>query len=239
MITFPTRTLTNLLFACALVLAVTSFALQLVLWWSGWNVNGLAPLFNVEFEQNVPSWFASMLHLLTSIACFLTSALVKRSRRKHLAHWLLLGFVFCYFSLDEAATIHETLSHDIFQGAPVFWRWIIPGVLLVSAVSWILLPFIKSLPITTSRQMTLGWCVFFGSALGVESLQHMVVYFSSEQSLMFALCASIEECGEMCGVILILRAILVYIGDEFGEVRLNFSADPTEDLPLPKHHKVG
>jgi hypothetical protein len=72
-------------------------------------------IFLVTSESNVPTWFSSTQFILVAVACMW----LWRSSLRPDRYWLLLGFVFLLFSLDEIAMFHERIeahgSADLFQ----------------------------------------------------------------------------------------------------------------------------
>lgn len=68
---------------------------------------GLVPLFDVDREQSVPTFFSACL-LLTAAGLLALIAAGKRSRRaRFAAHWKGLAVGFLYLAADEVAGFHE------------------------------------------------------------------------------------------------------------------------------------
>ena len=220
MIVFPARKFCFLLLVIATALSVISFVLQLVLWSTGSHVGGLVFLMNVDLEQNVPTWFSSILHFLVFLVLTTIAVLTKNSARPYFLHWAFVALLFGLFSLDEVASIHDQLPVKLFPNLNTFWRWIFPGSLFVLLLSVVLIPFVKSLPTEIKNRLFVGWSVFFGGALVVEYPARLVAHTVGEHAPLYDLLTTIEEGCEMVGVILILRALLLYLAAEFNDVHL-------------------
>src|SRR3989338_1597201 len=66
----------------------------------------LERLFGLELESNIPTWFSSVLWLITAVAayqCFQVSE-VKRNKTA----WGVIAAGFLVLSIDEVAQIHES-----------------------------------------------------------------------------------------------------------------------------------
>jgi hypothetical protein len=70
--------------------------------------------FNLDGEANIPAWYSTVLLFSVSLSAFviyLSGGLPsdRPSRRKR-AFWLGFSIVYCFFSLDEAARLHEIID---------------------------------------------------------------------------------------------------------------------------------
>ena len=96
------------------------------------SVWGLVPMFNLDEEQNVPTFFSSTLLLIS--ACLLS--VIARAQHWHnmkfALHWTILASVFFLLALDEASGIHELISFNIKRfyhtTGVFFYAWVIPGI---------------------------------------------------------------------------------------------------------------
>ncbi len=65
--------------------------------------------FNLNAETNIPTWYSSALLLLISL---LSLGIYLWDNKKALPHkfWLIISAVYAYLSMDEAASIHESIA---------------------------------------------------------------------------------------------------------------------------------
>jgi hypothetical protein len=67
---------------------------------------------DLKYEKNVATWYSSCLLFLTGIGALLNSKISSSapgSKRINQGCWLLVGLVLIGLSIDETATLHETL----------------------------------------------------------------------------------------------------------------------------------
>lgn len=68
-----------------------------------------AELFNLDAEQNLPTWLSSIQFFGVAI-CGVLAGLASAGRR---AAWWFLAVVFAFFSVDEVALVHEKLAERL------------------------------------------------------------------------------------------------------------------------------
>jgi hypothetical protein len=68
-----------------------------------------AQLFNLDAEQNLPTWLSSVQFFGVAI-CGVLAGLASAGRR---AAWWFLAAVFAFFSVDEVALVHEKLAERL------------------------------------------------------------------------------------------------------------------------------
>ncbi|HKZ07808.1 MAG TPA: hypothetical protein VJU81_20245 [Methylomirabilota bacterium] len=141
-------------------------------------------------------------------------------------HWAVLGVAFAFMSLHEAIRIHE------FMGRPtrallghraedlVYIAWLIPGAAIMLAFALSFLRFALHLPAGTRWRTFTAAALFAGGAIGVEFLGGTYARLHGEEGVGFALVVTLEEGLEMAGVILWIHALLGYLADHYGELRL-------------------
>lgn len=90
-------------------------------------------IFNLAGESSIPTWFASTQAFLIGLTLFAVAYVkgVLGAPRSVKVGWLLTGSFFVFISLDDTATIHETLGsvlRDTFEkdldAQPFFIRWL-------------------------------------------------------------------------------------------------------------------
>lgn len=176
---------------------------------------GLRPLFDLDRENSIPTWFNAQLHL----ACAITLGLLARGRSNS-GNWTVLALVFVFFSIDEVASIHELLavpaSRIFGEATALRFRWVLLGAPLALLFGLAQLRFLFRLPAETRNGILFAGMTFCAGALGVEAASDP----SSPIQYSFAVFA--EEGLEMLGLISFLRTLWLYIERTESDVRLEF-----------------
>jgi hypothetical protein len=221
-ITITPRTLIRTLLVCMSLLVMAGLAGQISRWQFGHDyVFGFVREFDLNQENNVPTWFSTICLFLCAIA-LVAIALAER-RKKGGAYWFGLAGTFVLLSLDEAASFHESLTDPV--GAAVHaggifqFAWVIPGGLFALGVLLVCWRFLGLLPAETRRQFLVAGFIFCSGCLGMEMIDGR--YFSLHgRDFTYALMGILEEWLEMLGEILFLRSLLAYLANYVGSVTL-------------------
>ena len=236
-ITITASGTTRFLVMITAILVLVSFGGHVVFYTTGHDsVYGLSKLFDVEYESNIPTFFSTALLLYTALLLGVIAVLKRKARDDFRNRWALLSFVVLYLAVDEAAYIHELLYRpvgELFYGhtdETKFAIWVIPGIIFVITLLLMYVKFWRHLDSGTRRLFLTGFLVFFGGAIGMESISsiYLDVYYAQISDnllphlMIYDVLTTIEETMEMGGVIIMIYALLKYIGDNYGEVRFHF-----------------
>ena len=194
------------------------------------QLKGAVPLFYVDQEASAPTWYSSAA-LAISGSLLLLIALAKQYQCDAFRwHWATLSLLVLGLSLDEVAMIHEIPIDPMRQafqwGGLLHYAWVIPGFIFVSIIGLIYLKFFFHLPRRTKILFFSSAFVFVLGAIGVEMLSGVQADGVGEESLPYALIVTIEEFLEMLGVVILIRALLEYIEDNFGGLEIRLGAPP-------------
>jgi hypothetical protein len=77
--------------------------------------HGVGELFNLDAEQNVPTWFSTVQLAAVALLCIACSAIENRLTTRRLADrlgWLTLAGLFVVLSVEESVGLHERVSSD-------------------------------------------------------------------------------------------------------------------------------
>jgi len=146
-------------------------------------------LFNLDEENNLPTWFASFLLLNNAAVLLLLS-----KDTEHRWHWLGLAAGFLFLSIDEVAGLHESLNTSIEI------HWAIIGAALIAIIGVVFIPFLIALPRNVASGYVLSGAIFVGGAIGIELLAQDM----DEETLIYAYSTALEEGMEMLGALLFL-----------------------------------
>lgn len=214
----PRKVLTFLLSVIAL-LSLAGFAVVISTHvFDHGRLYGFARLFHFNRENNIPSYFSA---LQLGFAALLLLAIASQRRmlgdRFH-RQWTALGLVFCYLSVDEAASLHEMLilpmeMHFSLTGVWAF-AWYVPYGLLLAGFAAAFARFFFHLPREARIGFAVAGTVFLTGAVGLEMLSaHFFTHPDWEQSVRafrVALTYSVEEPLEMIGIALFVYTLLRY-----------------------------
>jgi len=209
-IQIPSRGLVRLLTGVALVLVSCHGVLSVY----HTQVNELPwlliQLFDVDQENNFPTWFSSFL-LLTSAALLWLCGRHKRSVQDAWArHWTALALGFMLLSLDEVAGVHETINSVIVM------TWAIPAAFAVLVLGLAFLPFLLALPRPTRVLFVVAGAMYVAGGAGLEIVGNDMVSQGLRDTLRYKMTTLAEESLEIFGVILFLHALLGYMAGTDG-----------------------
>jgi len=216
--------------ACLLFLASTIG--QLVKYGTGRSsLYGLIPLFYIDHEGNVPSFFAAVLLLIAALLLGVIAKLKANTRDTYRYYWTVLSIGFTYMALDEAAEIHELLNRptrELLGGwaSGVFtFAWLAPGTAIVLLVALSFLRFCWRLPKETRFRVLTAAVLYIGGLIGVEMIGALYFERWGVLDLTYSMIVTVEEILEMAGVIVFIDALLQYIEVNYAEIRLQFVDD--------------
>jgi len=209
------------LFACAVVLIIAHFAVmfsRFVLHHG--QLLGLVDTFNVNVENNVPTFFSAFL----LFSCAVTLAVVARMPDRgpgERRHWNGLGLIFLFLALDEDASIHELLINPLKYFLPehgvLHFGWILPYAILALVIGLVYLRFVLRLPEPTRTLAIASGCVYLAGALVFEMIGGWYISeVSGWQDFPYMTIVACEEFLEMCGAILFLYTLLDRIRRDLG-----------------------
>jgi hypothetical protein len=196
-------------------------------------------------EASIPNWFSTLLLLACGAALLVIAAGVTTNT----AHWRWLGIIFIALSLDESAALHD-LSAPLFTGAMGWlarvaggpfvalkekpgYAWLIPGVIFSLAVAASYVRFLAALPRPTRVRFVLAGAIYVGGAAGFEALGGWYSGLFGSRNVTFITLLTIEETLEMVGASLFLYALLVFIEEQFGEIRIRLAGSRLEEARSP------
>ncbi len=178
------------------------------------EVLGLVPLFNMDLEENAPTWFSSCI-LAISALLLCAIAKVNRARGEDWRLWALLSAIFVLLSLDEVAQIHEQIG-TLFsaagglEGATRAYAWLIPYSVVVVVLGLAYLRFVLRLPTTIRNLMILSGGLYILGAMGIE-LFGSLFWDANHQDWRYWAVLTVEETVEMSGISLFIYTLLSHM----------------------------
>lgn len=193
-------------------------------------LKGLVPLFYIDAEQNIPTYFTVLLMLFAALLLAIIAVLNRKQRIPHVSKWAILSFGFLFMAYDEAFQVHErlispvrTLLSDSNLGV-FYFAWVIPGIALVLVLGLFFLRFLLHLPATARLRFLMAATFYIGGAIGVELIGGRYTELHGSQNWTYSMIATVEESLEMAGLIVFIWALLKYCADNYKEVRFRFEA---------------
>lgn len=187
---------------------------------------GLASLFELNAERNVPAWFASVLLCLPALLLATIGWAERRRRAPYAWHWLILAVVFAGLSLDEAAGLHELsigpLRAGLETSGVLHFAWVIPGAAFVALMGIVFLGFIRALPAPSRRGTLVAALLYVGGALGLELVGSALSAAGQEEGVLYSVAVLFEETLEMSGVVVFVRVLIAHLARELPELQVWF-----------------
>ena len=105
-----------------------------------------------------------------------------------------------------------------------YWAWVLPGIVLVTALGLFFSRFLLDLPATVRIRFLTAATIYIVGAIGFELVGGRYVEMYGDQNLTVSLIATVEEGLEMAGIIYFIWALLKYYADNYQEVRFRFDS---------------
>ena len=212
----PRRVAALLASFAAGIVAVHVVTLVLMYGFGRDNVYGLTALFDVDGENNVPSFFSfTIMMFAVGLIAFIATH-QPRSIKPNRAYWAGLSLVFAFLAFDEGFELHERVGNLaaswMHASELTLYAWLIPYAIGCLAFVIIYGRFIVQLQRQDRINILLAGFVYVAGAAGMEAIGGLYVhYYHTEQALGYDIESAIEESLEMAGIILFVHALLVYI----------------------------
>jgi hypothetical protein len=188
------------------------------------TVYGLIAKFDLDNENNIPTYFSSVILLLSAFLLGVIAVFKKQQSHLYARHWAFLAIIFLCLSLDETASLHEMLTRpvrELFGSQGLFYHsWVFAAVPLVLILGLSFLRFLLHLPSQTRLLFSVAAVLYIGGAVGTEIVGWDYDAIYGENNLTYNLIAAIEETLEMTGIVLFNYALLRYLSKEVGELVL-------------------
>ena len=220
----PGRVLRTLLVVIA-VLAALSLLGQSVRFFLGYErALGFVPEFSVDHENNIPTYFSTVLLLGAALLLGVITHVVRRTQQAFPRHWLGLSCIFVYLSVDEFASLHERLREPVqYAFAPdgiFYFGWVIPALGLVVLFGLAYIRFFWHLPPRWKRLFLMSGGLYVGGSLGMELVGGWYVEQHGVENMTYALIATVEEVMEMSGMAVFLYTLLSYLNAHVSRIEL-------------------
>jgi hypothetical protein len=211
-LTVPIATLWRWQVAAALLLVAVYLGTQAVKLFAGYPYFfGLVPMFDLDAEANLPSFFQAEGLIACAVALLFAARQERAAASPHALQWMALSLAFFYLGVDEAAMLHDRMGPVAMQAigaSPNHIDWVLPMGILAAAFALYMIPFLLGIERATAYAFILAGAVYVGGAVGAEVLGKVLSERYGYESYPYVVSVALEEGMEMLGVALFLRAIL-------------------------------
>ena len=190
------------------------------------SIYGLVAFFDLDTENNLPTFLATLLLLGAAVTAGLIAVLHRTARDPDGRRWQALAALLFLLAADEAAGFHEKLMRPTrellgpqWASGPLHFAWVVPGTLAVLLVAVGFFRFWRRLARRTRMLTALAAALYVGGALGLEMLGGVYAEQPCRQDL-YTVVSTLEESCELFGVVVGLYAMLDYLRATFGQARL-------------------
>ena len=198
-----------------------------------WHINGWTyssfyiDRFNMNEEASVPTWFATILLLISSGLLWLIGSIKTSTKDVFAKYWKILAVIFLFLSIDEGSSIHEILSVltgtflGIYEGM-FFYAWVIPVfVLLIILVFWFF-KFWQNLYLSIRWLFFWAGFLYIGGAMGIEMIGSYYATKLGGYDFNYFMLVLAEEGLEKLGIIIFIYALIKYLARLKNEFGINF-----------------
>ncbi|HWO43359.1 MAG TPA: hypothetical protein VNO43_16315 [Candidatus Eisenbacteria bacterium] len=215
--------------ASAFFLVLASTAGQLVRLFTGHDsIYGIIPLFDLDAEANIPTYFSASLLLSAALFLSIISTLKRKARAPYASNWTILAFIFLYLAVDEAARLHDLMTRPLREllsdrATGIFYfTWVIPGLALTFVLGVFFLRFMLHLPAQTRSSFVIAGVLYIAGAIGLEMIGGRYAEQRGLDDLTYTMITTLEESLEMAGSIIFVRGLMVYVAITYRDVCFRF-----------------
>ena len=182
-------------------------------------------LLTLDGENVLPAWFSATMMSGAALVMLAAGLAARRNDPANARAWVILAAIFVFLSLDEVVSIHERFAETLerfydFDGILTFsWVVVAAPLLVIAVVGFI--PFLRRLPKPIGRRMAIAGFVFVLGAFGCELIGGYIdgIHGRSFWYWVEVIC---EEGLEMAGLVLVIGAVLDYLGLVAARLTLDF-----------------
>ncbi len=179
--------------------------------------------FDINREDSIPTFVASMGLGTCSLLLFVVANLVKRNKLSDFLYWIGLAVFFLYMAVDETVRIHEKLGgplREVFDPEALYdMVWLIPYGTVTILIGLIYLRFVLRLPRETKLLFITSGLIYLLGVVGFEYLSGRQDALYGVANFGYQLFVILEEGLELMGTAIFMFAILNHIRIQFGTVR--------------------
>ncbi|MDN5871613.1 MAG: hypothetical protein L0H73_12935 [Nitrococcus sp.] len=168
--------------------------------------------FLLDGEQNVPTWFSSMLLFTIAQLLCVIGMTARAQQRRFARHWLALAGIVAFMSMDEVASFHELLIVPVREwldlGGVFYFAWVVPAMVVCAILAVIYLPLVRSLPAQFRWGVVLSAATYLAGAIGMELIGGAIADSIGLPNFAYFLSTTIEETLELLGMVGLIHVLI-------------------------------
>lgn len=189
---------------------------------------GLVPLFDVDQERSIPTFFSALLLAFSALLFALIGRAERGLRRSDHRYWYVLMGGFLLMAFDEAAHIHEEINamlKSIPSGIGTLENpWALVAIAPIMVLGALFLGFLGRIPKSTRRHLLVAAALYLTGVIVIELLDGAYAQAYGAANLAYAVLVTIEEAFEMAGIIVLNRGLLLHLAAESPILELRLPA---------------
>jgi len=163
--------------------------------------------FDIDLEDNVPSWWQSTSLALAGALAAVLSANTRLGRAGESGAWRWISAGLVLLSMDEALALHERLElpSRIVGPRPDLraFTWLLAGIAIAAVAALFLRGLLRKLGYATARRLAAALAVYAAGVIGGEALSALAAWLFPQRGYGYVLVVHFEEFLEMLGVALV------------------------------------
>jgi hypothetical protein len=193
------------------------------------HVLGLSPMFNLDLEKNIPTFFQTFLLVGSAILLLFISILESKKKSPLIGYWIALTIGLTLMAGDEWFQLHEKLTKPIQnligpENLGVFYfSWVIIGIILILLVALVFRKFLVGMQYSSRHDFLLAAIIYLSGSIGFEMIGGYIVQLAGSASIIYHTSVLCEESLEMAGIILFVRGLLKYLHRNYQFIIMQFS----------------
>ncbi|MCB0792629.1 MAG: hypothetical protein H6595_07600 [Flavobacteriales bacterium] len=199
-----------------------------------WPVNALTILFDLDAENNAPTFYNCFLFFVGAFFFYLAWRIEERRPRWP---WYLMAVVFVFLGFDEGAQVHEQfmlvtlrmMDWKFGEMGMLYYAWYIPYGLATLALALLLVRWLFRLDPRTRWGMVVGGVIYVTGAVFFESISGDIAESIGDVDLgmngAYVTVVTFEETFEMLGLIICNHFVLERLARAQLELRFRPDTD--------------
>ncbi len=171
--------------------------------------------FYVDSENNIQTFFSSVILIITSLLFGLIYLHERKSGFAYRLPWLVFAAVFLFLAIDESTLIYHQLLSTYLSA---FFAFMLGNVFRISVGTLFLLPFLflafkfyMHLPIRYRVLFALSALLYAGGAIGMDFIGTQYHEVHGKYNLPYSMLATLEKMVETAGLIFCIYTSSKYL----------------------------